>query len=300
MNFVMPKTSLAIATLLICLVVPGPLAFSQPAATSTFVDFVSKRLTRELPDTTKQSSQAADVAKFCDVNKSVFARRVFTEYGAMFVASNSVMLPEVCYFPDEKTAKEFQSKLQIKVAVINGTEIRLQEAAMNSLLAVVIEVLSSGGRVSPLDGSIAGGRSYMDTVNIWNSRFEPALRYWTRKGKITTEEAAQTRILPFEKQVEKIIEWESQRLWFGTARSGSIFSSTAPPGSSQHLALLAFDVAKLPAPKLVTIFNAHGWYQTVKGDPQHFTYLGVTEPELPGRGLIPIYSGGTKYWLPNI
>ena len=294
----MLKPSLTIAALLICLLAPAMRVFSQPAST-TFIDFISKRLIGDGQDI-KQTSRAADVAKFCDVDKSPLARRVFAEYGAMFVASSDVTLPKVCYFPDEKSTKEFQSKLRIKTAPIDGAEIKLQEAAMSSFLAVVIEVLSSGSKVSPLDGSIAAGRSYTDTVIIWNSRFEPALQYWTTRGKITPEDAAQVRTLTLEKQVEKIIEWESQGLWFGTARSGSIFSSTAPPGSSQHLAFLAFDVAQMPGPKLIAIFNAHGWFQTIKGDPQHFTYLGVPESDLPARGLRVQYFRGTKYWLPNL
>src|SRR5262249_18593801 len=154
--------------------------------------------------------------------------------GAMFVASSEVTLPSVCYFPDEKATKEFQAKLRIKSVVIDGTEIRLQEAAMNSLLAVVIEALAGGFKISPFDGAIAGGRSYIDTVNIWNSRFEPALQYWIANGKINLEDAAQIRRLPLERQIEKVLEWESHHLWFGTARSGSIFYSTAPPGASQH------------------------------------------------------------------
>src|SRR5262249_52807564 len=148
------------------------------------------------------------------VDKSPFARRVFAEYGAMFVASSDVTLPTICYFPDEKAAKEFQSKLQIKSASIDGFEIKLQEAAMNSLLAVVIEALSRGIKISPFDGAIAAGRSYTDTVNIWNSRFETALNYWTLRGKITAEEAARVRALPLEQQAEKVIEWEARGLWF--------------------------------------------------------------------------------------
>jgi hypothetical protein len=296
----MTRPRLIIVTVLIYLVVPAISAFSQPASSMTFIDFVSKRLTSDSQDATKQVSPAEKIAKFCDVNKSRFARRVFTEYGAMFAASSEVTLPMVCYFLDEKSAKEFQSKLRIKSATIDGVEIKLQDAAMSALLGAVIESLATGIKVSPLDGAIAAGRTYPDTVNIWNSRFEPALEYWTSRGKITPEEAAQVRLLPLEKQIEKVIEWESQRLWFGTAHSGPIFSSTAPPGSSQHLAFIAFDVAQLPSQRLVAIFNVHGWYQTIKGDPQHFTYLGIPEAELPSRGLRLVYISGTKYWLPNI
>ena len=296
----MIKLSLGITVSLICIVSCAPNIVAQPGAGTSFIDFITRRLAPEHTSTTKKTSSTVDISKFCNVEKSAFARRVFTEYGAMFVASSEVTLPKVCYFPGEKSATHFQSKLRTKSAVIDGTEIKLQGVAMDALLAAVIEALQNGTKISPFDGSIAAARSYGDTVGIWNSRFDPALQYWTTRGKIAAEDAAQIRTLPLEQQVDKVIEWESRRFWFGTTRTASIFSSTAPPGASQHLALIAFDVARLPSPKIAAIFNSHGWYQTVKGDPQHFTYLGVSETELQDRGLRSIRYGGVKYWVPNV
>jgi hypothetical protein len=179
-------------------------------------------------------------------------------------------------------------------------EIKLQEAAMNSLFAVIDEASQNGIKISPFDGAIAGSRGYTDSLTLWFSRYAPALNYWIARGKITEVEAIATNSLPLEKQIEKVIQWESQGLWFGTSRTASIFSSTAPPGTSQHLSMLAFDVAQVPGQTLIAIFNSHGWFQTIRGDPQHFTFLGLTETELPSRGLKPILSGGTKYWIPDV
>jgi hypothetical protein len=66
------------------------------------------------------------------------------------------------------------------------------------------------------------------------------------------------------------------------------------------LSLIAFDVARFPGAKLTSIFNANGWFQTVRGDPQHFTYLGLAENELPARGLRQVTVSGTNYWVPDI
>ena len=270
---------------------------AQPTVGSAFIETVSKRIYDKAAD--NSTSQHA-IKKFCDVEKSAFARRVFIEYGAMFVASKDVKLPDVCYFSDFEATKKFQLTLRTRTILMDGEEIKLQEPAMNALIKVFDEALAVNIRVAPFDGAIAASRNYGDTVVIWNSRFEPALKYWVQRGGIAPDEATQVVTLPIEHRVGKIIEWESRGMWFGTGRSGSIFSSTAPPGSSQHLSLLAFDVAGRPSAQLISILNANGWFQTVKGDSQHFTYLGLKETELMVRGLRPFYSGGMKYWIPDL
>ncbi|HSU25723.1 MAG TPA: hypothetical protein VLI65_07065, partial [Pyrinomonadaceae bacterium] len=85
-----------------------------------------------------------------------------------------------------------------------------------------------------------------------------------------------------------------------TNMSRSIFSSVAPPGTSQHLFLLAFDVAEYRDPNVVSILNRNGWYQTVLNDEPHFTFVGVAASELPRRGLKLVYQNGTAYWIPNL
>ena len=272
---------------------------AQPAP-ANFIDLVLKRLSGYGSGSNEMLISPESISKFCAVDKSPLAKRVLTEYGAIFAAANEVQLPGVCIFPDERAVREFRSKLKTKTAVIDEVEIELQEVAMNSLFLVADDAKTVGIKIIPLDGSIAAGRTYFDTVRIWYSRFDPALKYWIARGKIATDDEAALRALPLEKQMEKVIEWESRGLLFGTGHALSIFSSTAPPGTSQHLSLLAFDVARFPSEKLIAIFNSHGWFQTVKGDPQHFTYLGLSESDLPGRGLRSMYYDGIKYWLPNV
>jgi hypothetical protein len=218
----------------------------------------------------------------------------------MFVAANSVELPNTCVFPNAEAARIFQSHLHAKTLVVDGVTIKLQDAAANSLFAVVEEAAQAGIRVSPLDGAVAAGRNYAESVFLWDSRFWPAFSYWMERGKISEGEAEGLMATPQGKRIAKVIEWEGKGLRFGPGHSISIFSSTAPPGASQHLSLLAFDVARLPSARLIAIFNSRGWFQTVQNDPQHFTYLGLSEADLPNRGLRAVLSRGMKYWLPDI
>jgi len=264
---------------------------AQPALGSAFVDYVAKRV-----DPTSENA----FNKFCAIDQSRFARKIFIEYGAMFVASNEVQLPPSCYFPDETSAAKFQLTLKTSTALVDGIEIRLQAPAMASFMKVLDAAKQLNVRIVPLDGPIAAARTYSDTVTIWNSRYEPALQFWVNRGKIMPDEAAQLASMSFESRIGRVIDWESQGYLFGTGLRSSIFSSTAPPGASQHLSLIAFDMAGNVTPLVTAIFNASGWFQTVKGDPGHFTYLGVFEGELPKRGLRQVYLNGHRYWVPDL
>ena len=105
--------------------------------------------------------------------------------------------------------------------------------------------------------------------------------------------------MPVSSQVARVVEWESRGMYFSTNRTRSIFSSVAPPGTSQHLSLLAFDVEQDNDRLIRNTLNRHGWYQTVAGDTPHFTYLGLPEIELPKRGLVPVCRSGHTYWVPK-
>lgn len=246
------------------------------------------------------ASRRPQLEEFCRVETNAISRRVFTEYGAMFAANDPVKLPDRCVFLDELDVEDFQATLKIRTAIIRGTTIELQDAAMVSLLAAIDEANRSNLRITPLDGSIAGRRSYADTVRIWNSRFLPALNYWVRRGKISASDADAARSLDKISQAEQVMEWESSGWFFSTNFSRSIFSSTAPPGTSQHLSLVAFDVVEYGNKRVRNILNKHGWFQTVASDSPHFTYLGVAETALPSRGLKPLTRGGYKYWVPKL
>jgi len=277
-------------SLLAVLIAAAITVVGQPSLDSAFVTYVARRI----------EPASSSFNKFCPVDQSRFARRVFTEYGAMFVASEDVQLPDVCYFPDETAAAKFQSTLKTSSTMIGGAEIKLQAPAMAAFLKVLDAARQLNVRIAPLDGSIAAARTYSDTVNIWDSRYQPALRIWTAQGRLQAGATDQLRSMPLATQVERVIDLESQGLLFGTGRRSSIFASTAPPGASQHLSLIAFDVAGPITPLITAVFNANGWFQTIKGDADHFTYLGVFEGELPKRGLRQVYYNGFRYWVPDL
>jgi hypothetical protein len=271
---------------------------AQPSANAGFFEYVSKRISTQ-PENSSNSGKA-EIDRVCPIDASLLARRAFAEYGAVFAATEKVIIPPTCIFADEAAVSAFRSKLQVQQVTIRGTNLLLQKDAANSLIQVLVDADMQGITIAPLDGSIAAGRTYYETLRIWNSRFEPALEYWSRRGMISAEEALAIRSMKLDQQVEKVIEWESKRYWFGTNRRRSIFSSTAPPGTSQHISLIAMDIAPPLTPSKRALLNARGWFQTVKGDPGHFTYLGVPESDLPKRGLKAVLSDGISYWIPDL
>jgi hypothetical protein len=106
-------------------------------------------------------------------------------------------------------------------------------------------------------------------------------------------------LTPYE-QVPEILSLEKKKIFFSKDLSKSIIYSVAPPGSSQHLAMLALDVEEFNDAKVRAILAANGWYQTVTSDLPHFTFLGVSETDLAKRGLKLVTSGGRGYWVPDL
>jgi len=268
------------------------LCLAQPLPGLTLREYVEGRHASHSKNTNPFTS------KTCDIDGDPLADRVFREYGAIFAASDDVILPPKCIFRSEQELAAFHKTLRPKAAVISGVRIELQEAAMNALLDAIEEIQPR--RFTPLDGAIAGRRNYADTVRIWNSRFIPALNYWVSKGRIPRIEADSALLMPVADQVAWVTAWEGRGIYFNTGRTGSIFSSVAPPGTSQHLSLLAFDLVQNNDRTLREALNRNGWYQTVVGDTPHFTYLGVVESELPKRGLRPVVRGGHTFWIPKM
>jgi hypothetical protein len=64
--------------------------------------------------------------------------------------------------------------------------------------------------------------------------------------------------------------------------------------------MLAFDVNEFCDSRVREIMAAEGWFQTVLSDLPHFTYLGLNESELPGRGLKPVEVNGQNFWIPDV
>jgi hypothetical protein len=273
---------------------------AQPAVGVDFFQVISSRSSASAETVSTSKTSKDKFNQVCPVDKNPAAKKVLTEYGAMFVASDKIVSPPTCLFRSDEEVATFQSGLTTGLVVINGVQFQFQKAAAESLNAAIADGLVQGIRIRPLDGTIAGGRNYSEAVRLWNSRFQPALKYWVAHEKISPDEASTVSAMTTDQQVEKVIVWEESGMSFGTNLKGSIFASTAPPGASQHLSLIAIDIAPPMTPSVMALMNSHGWYQTVKGDRSHFTYLGLTEKELPGHGLKAILFDRIMYWIPNI
>ncbi len=246
------------------------------------------------------AASGTSLARVCPVDSDAVARRVFAEYGAMFVSTEQVKFPIRCVFIDETDVSAFQNSIQSTTANIGSTSVQLQTAAMEALLAARKKARQNGLDISPRGGATASRRSYESTVRIWNSRFEPALKHWVARKKISAAEADAARTAETHQQVVTVMGWEAEGLYFNTNFSRTIFSSVAAPGTSQHLAMLALDVEQFANANVRKILNDHGWYQTIANDLPHFTFLGYPETELPKRGLRPFRQGGFLFWVPNI
>jgi len=221
------------------------------------------------------------------------------EYGAVFVARGGAVAPPTAVFRDAASVTAFQAAAKGISADINGITIELQEPAMEQLREAVAEARSSGASITPR-GADAAKRSYEDTVTLWASRVNPGLSHWVAKGRLTQAEADRIRVLsPFE-QVPEIFKLEEQGIYFAKSLDKSIIYSVAPPGTSQHLSMLALDINEHDNPKVRAIMAKHGWYQTVVSDLPHFTFLGAEESELPTLGLKKRNDGGRAYWVPDI
>jgi hypothetical protein len=272
---------------------------AQQSDNSSMSVFLEARLADVKTETKSTPATSNKFEQICPVSSNAVARRVFDEYGAVFAVKDPARFPDKCIFSDIADVERFQRSVKTRSAAIGGVAVELQEAAMNSLLEVVKDADSLNLKITPLDGARAGKRSYIDTVGIWNSRFQRALDHWVKAGKITDDEAAAVRNMNTEKQVNQVVAWESSGLFFNTDFSRSIFSSTAPPGTSQHLSMLAIDIVEHDNPMVVSILASRGWHRTVLDDSTHFTFIGAPESQLPSRGLKPVIKGRYTFWIPN-
>lgn len=284
------RISLLPALVLWILVSTVPALSQLPMTGTYFEDFLARRFSAE---------KEWRIDAICPVSTSRVARAVLRNYGAVFAAGDGVTLPPACMFPGEADVKRFQEKLDTDTVEIGGVRIRLQTAAADKLKAALREA-EARVRITPLDGAIAGDRTYGQTLELWHSRVFPALDHWVRRGRLTEADRNELAILDPAKRIEKILEWESRGLYFSPSRTRSILTSVAPPGVSQHLSLLAFDVVEYPRSEVRDLLNRHGWFQTIVDDPPHFTFLGLPERELPERGLRRVRKGGYTYWVPNV
>ena len=228
------------------------------------------------------------------------ARRVLHDYGAMFVAKEAVMPPHLCVFTSEEEVAQFQEAAGHTAANIGDAVIELQPAAMAALLQARSAAQAEGLDITPRDGAEAARRSYADTVRLWNSRFLPALDHWSSLRRLTEDQAERLRGLPINEQVAEVLELENEGIFFSKDFSKSVLYSIAAPGTSQHIAMLAFDANEFADARVREILAEHGWFQTVLSDLPHFTFLGLKEDELPARGLKGVEVDGQRFWIPDV
>jgi hypothetical protein len=294
-----------------------PRRTTQPQATQTPDAANSKRTTNRTEMSETNREKKGNVAPFyvaleealarrglklesvCDQNEPV-SRRVLEDYGAMFLASETVVPPPRCVFRSAAEVAEFHASAGFKAATIGGTTIELQPAALAALLAAREEARAAGLDITPRGGSEAARRDYRDTVRLWNTRFLPALSHWSARGRLTREQVARLKSLPLHDQVREVLELEKSGIYFSKDLSKSILYSIAAPGTSQHMAMLALDVEQFMNARVRAILARHGWFQTVKSDLPHFTYLGHEEKALPSLGLRSVTFGSQLFWIPDV
>ncbi|HEX8070213.1 MAG TPA: hypothetical protein VF546_09705 [Pyrinomonadaceae bacterium] len=239
------------------------------------------------------------VAAVCTLDDPV-TRRLLAEYGAMFLASDAVLVPPVCVFSNAEEVEAFQAQARPEAAEFGGVTVELQPAALDALLAARAEARTRGLDITPRGGAEAARRSYADTVRLWASRVEPALAHWLACGCLTETEVGRVRALAPEAQIAAVLELEERGLFCSKDFAKSILYSVAAPGASQHLALVAFDAVEFTNADVRATLARHGWFQTVRTDLPHFTFLGVPEEELPARGLRRTVEHGQTFWLPAV
>lgn len=250
-------------------------------------------------DRALKNRREADFTRLCPDNNDV-ALRVLHDYGAMFVGTENILPPPMCVFTSAQQVLEFQRAAGWSSLEIGDATIELQPAAMAALVKARNKAHDEGLEITPRDGAEAARRDYADTVRLWNSRFLPALDHWTAAGRLTAAEADRLRALPVSEQVPEVLRLEQDGIFFSKDLSKSVLYSIAAPGTSQHIAMLAFDANEFFVPRVREIMAEHGWFQTVLSDLPHFTYLGLTEADLPHRGLKPVVVDGQKFWIPDV
>lgn len=235
----------------------------------------------------------------CD-ERDAISRRIMSEYGSVFVVAEGATPPPVCMFTSNEQVENFQKKAGYVSAEIAGTKIELQSAAMQALIEARTEALKKGLNITPRDGSEAARRNYNDTIRLWNSRFEPACEHWKNLGKLTSEQIEKLKSLPVKEQVREVLELEKKGIYFNKFFNNSILYSVAAPGASQHLSMLALDINEYENEEVRNILAKYGWFQTVRNDLPHFTFLGHKQTFLENLGLKQVAGTDRKFWVPNI
>ena len=227
------------------------------------------------------------------------SRRVLEDYGAIFIAKN-VTPPPVCVFTSDDEVEDFQERAGYSREMFGLDAVELQPEAMKELLKARAEAQKENLDITPRDGPEAARRSFEDSLNLWHTRFQPALEYWLAQGRLSETQVTRLQSLPLRTQIAEVLELEKSGIYFSKDLSKSILYSIAAPGTSQHIAMLAFDVNEFDNPRVREILARHGWFQTVLSDLPHFTFLGLKEKDLPKHGLKQVEVDGQTFWIPNV
>lgn len=269
---------------------------AEPNNTSASEPMGTPQLQKEMPATgefllnlSKDFVQPTDEA----------GKLLLREYGSVFVARGGAVPPKKVVFENEADVQSYQATLQRSSETVGGINIELQTPAMQALKAAIKDARAVGLSIGPR-GADSAKRGYNQTVGLWASRVNPGLAHWVGRGRITQAEANRIRSLSPYQQVPEILRLEKDEIWFAKTLNKSIIYSVAPPGTSQHISMLALDVKEFESPKVRAILFEHGWYQTVLSDLPHFTYLGVKKAELSKLGLKEVVNSGRSFWVPNI
>ena len=244
----------------------------------------------------------SSLANIASTELSPVEKRLFAEYGGVFATTATP--PPAIIFDSATQVEVFQSSLSLGQALFGDHEIQLQAVALAALTEAASEMADRAGSITARAAD-AGGRSYRDTVSLWTRNVTRGLDYWEGLERISRGRADSIRKLTPADQVAAILDLEeTEQLFFGTFFDKSILYSVAAPGASQHLSMLAFDVAEYQDREIDEVLGRHGWHRTVANDLPHFTYLGRDRDSLPGLGLqlIERTYGERVYgfWTPDI
>ena len=224
-------------------------------------------------------------------------RLLLKEYGAVFLSRNGAIPPKKVIFKDEADVLAYQNTVSFAKATIGGKAIELQAKAMEALQSAVAEAKAERLAITPRGGGPAR-RSFRETVINWNGKVSAGFQRWV-PSRVSAAEAKRISALTPYAQVPEILRLEAQGIYFSLNFDKSIIYSVAPPGGSQHMYGLAFDVSEFDKSRQRVILAKNGWFQTVQSDLPHFTYIGVTEDELPSLGLKKVGTGQV-FWVPDI
>ncbi|MBW4426166.1 MAG: D-alanyl-D-alanine carboxypeptidase family protein [Nostoc desertorum CM1-VF14] len=179
-------------------------------------------------------------------------------YGAVFVNQDvKIKLPQKGMFANEQETQDFQATLTM--GYIDGTnDCYLQKSAADALNKARIQ------QQIPLKSGYGSGdctRTFSTNLRFWHKYANNQILAKVQQGKET-----------------------------------KILGVVAPPGTSQHLWGLAIDL-RVGSKEQRKALNQNGWFQTVYNDVPHWTYVGLTEENLPLFGFKKQVVRGITYWL---